>query len=1167
MSRRIAPTDSLESLKREAKRWLRALRENVEDARVRLAEALPDAADTPTLRTIQHALARELGFPGWTALKEHFAGAGPAGRITEEMVSRFLDNACPDHHVRGGPDHVRARGTAMRLLARYPEIANASFYTKVVCGDLAGVLHDLQERPELARTLDVPEGSARAGAGRSRDLLVKDWGPKGWTPLLYLCFTRLPLAAVDENAVAIARALLDHGADPNDYFMAGSSRYTPLVGAIGEGEEDRPPHPKRDELVRLLLDRGAEFASSPDDYNGQVIYNIHFHGNVLWYLRLMHEYSVRRGRAADWNDPEWSMLSQGGYGSGARWHLWIAIDNNDLELAEWCLSHGANPNAAPPAAKNLPQGTPYEEALRRGETEMAELLARHGATRTPVILSPVEALVASAMRLDREAVRAQLEQRPELLRAPEPMAAAATRNRVDVIALLLDLGVSPDVENKHKERALHHAAYANALDAARLLVARGAEIDPVESNWSNTPLGAAVYSQHQEMIDLLSRYSRDIWELTYAGKIERLREVLAEDPERARLSGGGHTPLMWLQPDDESRAMAVAKLLIANGADPSPINNDGMTAADRAERLGMFEVAAMLRRASTPAARAAVERFQRMASILLDAYRTGTPEAMERLWAHTWHRRSWEAMRRYVQLDLGRPPKTEGEDVPISLDDARWLIARDNGFTSWADLIEHAVDHAADSHPKAAAPFRVLARPTEELPSSLARTRDWDAAIATIRGRGLPGLDANGQMTDEILERVARLEHLTVLRLGGSKNLTDAGVAHLEGMTELRELDLGGCPITDRSLEIVARLPKLEQLGLWRTTVTDAGTAGLSRCERLTRVDLAWTPTGDGTIRALAGKERLAHLRAGDLVTDAGLAALHEYPVFKSWQGGEAEFGLTSADAGPNMLMLRGSITDRGLATLVGLDGLFGLNVDDSHLAITSAGLEPLVSLPHLGFLAFDAKDESMPYIAAMPHLRFLMCQDTEAGDDGFVSLSRSRSIEYIWGRRCHNLRSRGFTALADIPTLRALSVSCKNVDDAGLSTLPRFPSLRELMPMDVPDEGYRHIGRCEQLESLVLMYCRDTGDVATSHLTKLPRLKKYFAGYTRATDRTPQYLSEIDSLESIDLSSIPGITNAGIAALTRLPRLRELRLGGMQHVDLRTLPAFREEVRLDVQS
>ena len=636
---------------------------------------------------------------------------------------------------------------------------------------------------------------------------------------------------------------------------------------------------------------------------------------------------------------------------------------------------------------------------------MAELLARHGATRTPVSLSPVEALVASAMRLDRDAVRAQLEQRPELLRAPEPMAAAATRNRADIAALLLDLGVSPDVENNQKERGLHHAAYANALDVARFLIARGAEIDPVESNWSNTPLGAAVYSQHQEMIDLLSRYSRDVWELTYAGKIERLREVLGEGPDRARASGGGHTPLMWLQPDDESRAIAVAKLLIANGADPSPINNEGMTAADRAERLGMFALAAMLRRASTPEVRAGVERFQSMASILLDAYRTGTPEAMERLWANTWHRRSWETMRRYVQLDLGRPPKTEGEDVPISLDDARWLVARDNGFTTWADLIDYTVEHAADSRLKAAAPFHVLAKPNEELPQSLARTRDWDAAIATIRSRGLPGLDANGQMTDDALERISRLEHVTVLRLGGSRNLTDAGVAHLARMTELRELDLGGCPITDRSLEVVARLPKLEQLGLWRTTVTDAGAAHLARCERLTRVDLASTPTGDRAIRDLSGK-RITHLRAGDLVTDAGLAALHDYPVFKSWQGGEAEFGLTSADAGPNMLMLRGSITDRGLAALIGLDGLFGLNVDDSQLAITSAGLAPLVSLPHLGFLAVDAKDESMPYIAAMPHLRFLMCQDTEAGDDGFVALSRSRSIEYIWGRRCHNLRA-----------------------------------------------------------------------------------------------------------------------------------------------------------------
>jgi hypothetical protein len=177
------------------------------------------------------------------------------------------------------------------------------------------------------------------------------------------------------------------------------------------------------------------------------------------------------------------------------------------------------------------------------------------------------------------------------------------------------------------------------------------------------------------------------------------------------------------------------------------------------------------------------------------------------------------------------------------------------------------------------------------------------------------------------------------------------------------------------------------------------------------------------------------------------------------------------------------------------------------------------------------------------------MCQDTTAGDDGFVALSRSRSLEYLWGRRCYKLRSRGFASLAEIPTLRALSVSCKSVDDAGLSALPRFPSLTELMPMDVPDEGYRHVGRCARLESLVLMYCRETTDLATEHIASLPGLRKYFASYNRISDRTPEIFGTMPSLEEITLDTCVGVTDRGIAALARLPRLRVLRVSGMPGV------------------
>ena len=70
MPRRLSPRTTLDHLKKEAKRWLKALRENVAEARARLERALPGAPDAPTLRDVQHALAREHGLPGWTALKD-----------------------------------------------------------------------------------------------------------------------------------------------------------------------------------------------------------------------------------------------------------------------------------------------------------------------------------------------------------------------------------------------------------------------------------------------------------------------------------------------------------------------------------------------------------------------------------------------------------------------------------------------------------------------------------------------------------------------------------------------------------------------------------------------------------------------------------------------------------------------------------------------------------------------------------------------------------------------------------------------------------------------------------------------------------------------------------------------------------------------------------------
>ena len=485
-----------------------------------------------------------------------------------------------------------------------------------------------------------------------------------------------------------------------------------------------------------------------------------------------------------------------------------------------------------------------------------------------------------------------------------------------------------------------------------------------------------------------------------------------------------------------------------------------------------------------------------------------------------------------------------GGEVDITLDEARHLVAVEHGFENWQAL-ETFVSTMPGGLQTTAKPVRVRSFDAGSKQRPVAATRDWQSVLRLLARTTSAVLDGDGQMTDAMLLDASGVPGVVSLNLSGSRALTDEGLRVLARLPNVRHLDLSGTAITDRGLGVLREMRSLETVSLALTRVTDAGVAHLAHCDELRQVDLSHTFTGDEAIRALAGKPKLAHFRGGNHVTDAGIPAFHDWPLFKMWRGGEPAMALLSYDAGPTYLALRGALTDRGMRDLEGLDGLFALNLDDRGLAVTAAGLPPLKALPHLGWLAVDAKNDWMTHIAEMPSLRFLGSQDTIADDDGFVALSRSRSIEYIWGRRCHNLRRRGFTALADMPSLRGLSVSCLNVDDTGISTLPRFPALRELMPMDIPDAGYRHVGKCAALESLVLMYCRDTTDAATEHITGLDKLSSYFNSYTAITDRTPELLSRMDSLERITFDACHGLTDAGIATLSRLPNLKELRVSG----------------------
>lgn len=553
------------------------------------------------------------------------------------------------------------------------------------------------------------------------------------------------------------------------------------------------------------------------------------------------------------------------------------------------------------------------------------------------------------------------------------------------------------------------------------------------------------------------------------------------------------------------------------------------------------------------------EQFELVAKDLFDAWH-GDAAALGRL--HRIYCSDFNNVQTAEKLreKLSLRPHALGGATELTLESAQLVIARQQGALSWRHLMA--------SGDTSRAPYRINLKQNSIAPGPVFSDKTWDAIFEVMKDRRITTLNAGGRLTDTALKKLAKLDHVTRLNFDGTNQVTDAGLAHLARMPQLRELDMSGWngQITDGGLQGLGHLPELRKFQLcWQQNVSDKGLAQLACCGQLEEVNLMGTHSGDHAVAALAGKPHLRQLNTGRLLTEAGIAHLHRIPCFKTWQGGDVRYGLMGAGAWPTRVMIDGPFTD--LAGLKGLDGLFGIGFFWHSSEFKSTALRVLRDLPKLGAVHCGESrcdDDAMVHFGALPGLRMLIAQDAIAGDRGFASLGKSKTLEYLWGRDFTGLSDKGFQALAKISTLRGLAVNCENVGDKALELLPQFSALRELTPMNVPDNGFRHIGRCLNLEALWCMYCRDTGDTATQHIAVLPGLKTYYAGASQISDRSLEILRRLGSLERVELWQCLNLTDAGVIHLAALPKLREVVLAGMPGVTLEGAAPFAANV--DVQ-
>jgi ankyrin repeat protein len=564
MASKLTPQSNLESLRKEAKRWLKALRAGDPQAMDRLAKIHPGHS-MPTLRSVQHALALEYGFASWAALKREFEERALAERSHADRVRLFLEKSANRYNVSPGsaqwntyePDKPVRGELAARLLARHPEITRDSIHTAVAAHDIEAVQEFLKKDPSLAN---------------------QPGGPDGWTPLLRLAYTRIPTDALKQNAVEIATVLLDHGADPNAAWSDGQNRFTVLTGLIGGGEGGQSAHPQAEALARLVIERGA------DPFDPQALYNTSLNGDSTVWLDLLWSESNKRGEASKWTKPEPQSLA----GMSAVDYLLGNAVPRHPRRAEWLLQHGASANTLHAYSKQ----PVIKHAVLAGSQELIDLFVRHGAK--PPALSEAEAFLAAAMQSDPDTLRQLARAHPEYLRSPKAMFAAIQRQRADIAELLLNLGMSPNVADDRGFSALHFTTHCGAADIASLLIARGANVDAIEHRYNSTPLGHANYQGRPEMVTVIAPFSRDIRGLCFVGALDRLAELLAADRSLASVNTRDGEPPLFALPDDDDCAVDVAELLLTHGADPSVKNAAGLTPAQAAQKRGLDEAAAAI---------------------------------------------------------------------------------------------------------------------------------------------------------------------------------------------------------------------------------------------------------------------------------------------------------------------------------------------------------------------------------------------------------------------------------------------------------------------------------------------------------------------------------------------------------------------------------------------
>jgi ankyrin repeat protein len=350
--------------------------------------------------------------------------------------------------------------------------------------------------------------------------------------------------AKDPQVVAL---LLDRGSDPSAILSLPSSGFYDAVHDVEDQLVTRLEAAIDDvevEVVRLLLERGGPFRN---DGSGDSELRRALEQDDTTITALLLAHGARLNTPEDLPEhltqDQRRLLLAAEIALPPAKTLLEAIEAGDLATVRRFLDEGAD--------LRVPENTweaPLICAIRAGQQEIAEELIARGAPSGGA--DDYGALYFACMEGMASLVRHFLREGADLSKTYSGdgttlLHIAARRGHTDVVVLLLDAGMSVDLENARRETPLYEASSWVQVDTIRLLIERMA--DPILSNSSRTTIIGQVFGGYAKRSITYERCVAAVEALLKAGaRLGDLPKVMAEGkrPELLRyLLERGHLDL------------------------------------------------------------------------------------------------------------------------------------------------------------------------------------------------------------------------------------------------------------------------------------------------------------------------------------------------------------------------------------------------------------------------------------------------------------------------------------------------------------------------------------------------------------------------------------------------------------------------------------------------